>query len=94
MLQSSPDLWLASDPDRHINVRVGPTGHPLPCDEDPQLDWVSMAVLEGGRGIASLETTAHRDMDELILERLVVGVRAVLERLDVSWSETTEPLLR
>lgn len=69
-----------SDPDRHINVRVGPTGHPLPCDEDPQLDWVSMAVLEGGRGIAWLETTAHRDMDELILERLVVGVRAVLER--------------
>jgi hypothetical protein len=69
-----------SDPERHLHLRVLPArGSAVP---EPPLDpaWATISILGEGPGIAWLETTEPQAIDELILERLAVCVRIVLDR--------------
>ena len=69
-----------ADPDRRLAVRVMPDGRSVAAEGDADPSWLTMAVAEGESARAWLETTTYRALDTLVLERLVAGVRVVLDR--------------
>ncbi len=77
------------DQERHLYFRVLPDGSVEqasagravgPWAEALDPAWPAVPVLDTGPGVAWLETTRPRDLDGVILERLAVSVRAVLDR--------------
>jgi hypothetical protein len=69
-----------SDPERHLNLRVLPDKSIVATRDAVDPEWLTISLLDEGAGIVWLETTQARAIDELILERLVVCVRSVLDR--------------
>jgi hypothetical protein len=69
-----------SDPERHLNLRVLPDRSVVASQDALDPAWVTIPLFDEAAGMAWLETTKPRAIDELILERLVVCVRVVLDR--------------
>lgn len=69
-----------NDKERHLNLHVLPDRSMAEIHDTLDPEWLSIPLLEEGQGIAWLETTQPRAIDELILERLVFSVRVVLDR--------------
>jgi hypothetical protein len=68
------------DADQHVRLRVQPDGRAATLPGGPDSAWPTISIFENGEGVAWLETCDRRPVDDLILERLALGVRALFDR--------------
>ncbi len=68
------------DADRRLELRVQPDGRTVSTAAPLEPGWRSLVVLTGEQTTVWLETTEHRALYDLVLERLASGIRVVLDR--------------
>lgn len=71
-------------PERHLTLRIGPTGQRLPvgADFEPDESWPTTAIAGQAQDVVWIEAEEPGPVHSLVLERVVLGVQRWMSRME------------